>query len=157
MAHTVLRGQMSLDNSSANEQKMGSYRAGQLDAKSEQGADVPPASSEYSGKLVKRWHLVLAHVPILSCKTNPGTQHMSCHLPFFFQRKREKILHICETSAFKATIAGNVDVCALQKINARAYFHRMLCALPSLDQGVLRPQSHGLRQKHCIDWRYLPH
>lgn len=45
---------MSLDNSTANEQKTGSYRAGQLDAKSEQGPDVPPASSEYSGKLVKR-------------------------------------------------------------------------------------------------------
>lgn len=41
---------MSLDNAAANEQKMGSYRAGQLDAKSKQGADVPPASSEYSGK-----------------------------------------------------------------------------------------------------------
>lgn len=156
MAHTVLRGQMSLDNSAANEQKMGSYRAGQLDAKSEQGADVPPASSEYSGKLVKRWHLVLAHVPILSCKTNPGTQHTSCHLPFFYRRKSEKILHICETSAFKATIAENVDDFALQKVTPRAYFHGVLCALPLLDLGVLRPQSHGLRQKHCIDWRYPP-
>lgn len=41
---------MSSDNSAAKEQNMGSYRAGQLDAKSKQGADVPPASSEYSGK-----------------------------------------------------------------------------------------------------------
>lgn len=119
---SVFRGQMGLDNPAANERKMGVYQAGQLDAKSEQGVDVPPASSEYSGKLVKRWHLVLAHVPILSYKTNPGTQHISCHLPFFFQRKSDKILHFGETSAFKATIAGNVDDCALQKMNPRACF-----------------------------------
>lgn len=76
---------------------------------------------------------------------------------FSFRGRAKKFLHFGETSAFKATIAGNVDDCALQKMNPRAYFHSMLCALPLLDSGVLRTQSHGLRQKHCIDWRYLPH
>lgn len=146
---------MSLDNSAANDRRRGATEQGH--AKSEQRAAVPPASLEYSGKLFKWWHLVLAHVLILFPRTNPGIQHLSCHLPFFLQRKSKKILHMGDTSALEATIAGNVDGCALKKLNPRVYFHRVFCALPLLDQGDLRPQSHGLRQRHYTDGRYPPH
>lgn len=120
VSHTILRGQVSLDNSAANDRRRGATEQGH--AKSEQRAAVPPASFEYSGKLFKWWHLVLAHVPILFPRTNPGIQHLSCHLPFFLQRKSEKILHIGDTSALEATIAENVDGCAHKKIKPQGVF-----------------------------------